>query len=130
MKRLLFTFNQEVLLFDINNKEIIYRDRKWPNGLRFIPKDPELVKMVIMSRNRIGNQLITWINDANSGKNLAEWEECKDDDDVAEVVKKDAKMRGCVLRKEFTDEELNNPANFDKAMIDKIPVEHIEEVEE
>ena len=123
MKRLVFTFNQEVLIFDINNKEIIYRDRKWPKGIRFIPKDEGLVKMIIFSRNKISNQLITWINDANSGKNLAEWEACADDDAVAEIVKRDAKMRGCVLRKQFNDEDLKNITKINSAMIDKIPIE-------
>jgi len=123
MKRLVFTFNQEVLIFDIHNKEIHYRDRKWPQGIKFIPKDEGLVKMIIFSRNKISNQLITWINDANSGKNLAEWEACEDDEAVAKVVIRDATMRGCILRKQFNEEDLKNIGNIPDAMLDKIPLE-------
>ena len=89
MKRLLFTMGHEVILFDVNNKVVSYRDRKFPRGVQFIPKDHEFIKRVIFSRNAISKQLITWIEDSNSGKNLAEWEACADDDAVAEVIKKD-----------------------------------------
>jgi len=123
MKRLVFTFNQEVILFDIHNKEIFYRDRKWPAGIKFIPKDEGLVKMIMFSRNKISSQLIDWINDANSGKNLVEWESCVDDDAVAAIVIRDAKMRGCILRKQFNEEDLKDIANTKEAMTDKIPVD-------
>jgi len=129
MKRLVFTFNQEVIIFDINRKEIIYRDRKWPKGIRFIPKDEGLVKLIIFSRNKISNNLITWIEDANSGKNLAEWEACKDDDDVAEIVKRDAAIRGCILRKQFNDEDLRDVMNAPGAMTDKIPIDFSQDEE-
>lgn len=129
MKRLVFTFNQEVLIFDINNKEIMYRDRKWPKGIRFIPKDEGLVRMIIFSRNKISNQLITWIEDANSGKNRDEWEACKNDDDVAEIVKRDAKMRGCILRKQFDEEDLKDITKITQSMRDKIPVDFPEDTD-
>ena len=122
MKRLLFTFNHEVMIFDINNKEIVYRDRKWPQGVRFIPNDVGLVKKIIFSRNKISTKLIDWIEEANSGKSLEEWTACKDDEDVVTIVKRDAKMRGCVFRKEFSDEELKMPVNIIDAMIDKVPL--------
>jgi len=123
MKRLVFTFNQELLIFDIHKKAIWYRDRKWPSGVKFMPKDEGLVKMIVFSRNKISNQLITWINDANSGKNLAEWEVCADDDAVAAVVTRDATMRGCILRKQFNEEDLKDLDNVEGAMTDKIPIE-------
>ena len=129
MKRLVFTFNQEVLIFDIHNKEIIYRDRKWPQGIKFIPKDEGLIKMIVFSRNKISNQLITWINDANSGKNLEEWEACADDDAVAEIVKRDARTRGCVLRKQFNDADLKDITNIPQSMTDKIPIDFPEDKE-
>jgi hypothetical protein len=42
--------------------------------------------------------MVDWINEANSGKCLEEWKACKDDEAVAEVVIRDAKSRGCILR--------------------------------
>ena len=106
MLRLLFTYNHEILIFEISNKSIRYTDRKWPEGINFIPKDMDFVKKVIMSRNKISNQMIKWINEANTGKEYAEWLACKDDYEVAEVVKRDAKLRGCVFREMFTEEQL------------------------
>jgi len=129
MKRLVFTFNQEVIIFDIHNKEIFYRDRKWPQGIKFIPKDEGLVKMIMFSRNKISNQLITWINEANSGKNLAEWEGCADDDAVAAIVTRDATMRGCILRKQFNEEDLKDISNIPDAMLDKVPLKIPEDKE-
>jgi len=130
MIRLVFTYDKEVLLFDINNRTIVYRDRKWPDGVRFIPKDEGFVRKVLMSRNRISNNMITWITEANSGKSLAEFDACADDTAIAEVVKKDARLRGCIFRKAFTEEELKTLENIDikdskKAYLDSIPVKSI-----
>ena len=122
MKRLLFTHQHEVIIFDIDNKTIVYRDRKFPQGVQFIPKDIELVKKIIFSRNKISKQMITWIEEANSGKSLEEWTNCKDDDDVAVIIKRDARMRGCVFRREFTDEELKMPVNINDAMLGAVPL--------
>lgn len=93
-------------MFEINQKKIRYTDRKWPKGINFIPKDEGFVRQVIMSRNKIAPIMIKWINDANTGKDYEEWLACKDDYEVAEVVKKDAKFRGCVFREMFNDEQL------------------------
>jgi hypothetical protein len=117
MIRLVFTYQHEVIFFTIHNKKIIYHDRKFPVGINFIPKDLNFMRTIIMSRNRIASEMIKWINDANSGKNLEEWESCKDDYEVAEIIKKDSKLKGCVFRKMFTEEELtaqgiNYPQDF------------------
>ena len=126
MIKLIFTYNHNVIIFEINNKHIRYYDEKWKMGINFIPKDHDFVRTVIMSRNRIAAEMIRWINDANSGKNLAEWEACKDDYDVAEIVKRDAKLKGCVFRKLFTEEEIKQ-SNQNK-QYENIPQEQPEEV--
>ena len=98
MIRLLFTLEREIILFEIENKTITYRDRKWKEGISFIPRDEGFMKRVIFSRNKISYKMIDWINEANSGKNLEEWKNCKDDEDVARIVILDARSRGCILR--------------------------------
>jgi hypothetical protein len=133
MLRLVFTYNTETLIFDINNKQIIYRDRKWPDGVSFIPKDEGFMKKVLLSRNRISNNMIEWIVQANEGKSLAEWQACVDDAAVAEVCKRDARLKGCIFRKSFTDEELAaaeiaKEQGLASGYIDKIPIEHKDEV--
>ena len=98
MIRLLFTYEREILIFEIENKVIVYRDRKWQTGIKFIPKDVDFVKKVIFSRNALSQNLIKWIAEANSGKSLEEWQACKDDEAVSEIVIRDAKSRGCVFK--------------------------------
>jgi hypothetical protein len=127
MIRLVFTYTNETILFDVDNRKIIYRDRKWPAGISFIPKDQGFMRKVLMSRNRLSNQMITWIEDANTGKSLAEYDACKTDEELAEVVKKDARLKGCIWRKSFTGEELAaadeaKQIGQDAGYIDKIPV--------
>lgn len=106
MIKLIFTFEREVIIFEINNKKIRYYDRKWQNGINFIPRDNDFVKLVLFSRNRINHNIVEWINDANAGSNLKEWEDCKDDEEVAVIVKRDAKIKGCVLQKEIRDADI------------------------
>jgi len=98
MIRLLFTYEREIIIFEIENKVITYRDRKWSTGIKFIPKDADFIKKVIFSRNALSTNLLRWITEANSGKCLEEWQACKDDEAVAEIVIKDAKSRGCVFK--------------------------------
>lgn len=43
--------------------------------------------------------MINWINDANSGKNLEEYNNAKGDEEIADIVKRDTEMKGCVFRK-------------------------------
>jgi hypothetical protein len=135
MIRLVFTYDKEVIIFDIDNKIIVYRDRKWPMGIKFIPKDEDFIRKVKFSRNRISNDMITWMMDANSGKSLAEWEACKDDLEVSEIVKRDARLKGCVFRKSFTGEELATAEKADinglkSGYVDKIPVNNLSKEEE
>lgn len=98
MIRLLFTYEREIILFEIENKTIVYRDRKWQNGIQFIPKDLEFMKRVIFSRNAVSKKLIEWINEANSGTNYEEWLACKDDEEVADKIILDARSRGCKFK--------------------------------
>jgi len=98
---------REILIFQIENKVITYRDRKWQAGIRFIPRDDDFVKKVILSRNKISYKMIDWINEANTGKNKAEWDACQDDEAVAQVVIRDARSRGCVLQSKTHGGEQN-----------------------
>lgn len=103
----IFTHGNEVIHFTIApDKTIRYADRKWTAGIQFIPKDNSFVRTVIMSRNRISQQMVQWIEEANTGTSLEEWNSCKTDMDVLEIIKRDAALKGCVFRKIFTDEEM------------------------
>ena len=73
--------------------------RKFPQGFQFMPKDPNLRKIVLFSRNKIPQEVIDWVEDANSGKNLKEYQAAKDDEALVPIVIKDAELNGCVFQK-------------------------------
>ena len=103
--RLIFTNAREVFTIEICNKIIHYKDRKQKEQIQFMPKDPSLIKKVIMSRNRIPHYILELIEDANSGRNLEEYQSCKTDDDIVPIVIRDAKVKGCLFQKRMDIDE-------------------------
>jgi len=99
MIKLIFIVGRETVSIEIKDKIIVYRDRKFPSGIKFLPMDKDFEKIVTLSRNRIPKEIVTLIRNANSGKNLEEYQDAKDDEDLAVIVKKDAGKGGCVFQK-------------------------------
>lgn len=99
MIRLIFTVGRETVSIEIEKKIVIYKDRKFPTGIKFLPKDDNFEKLVILSRNRIPKEIITLIRNANSGKNLIEYQNAKDDEELVIIIKRDAGLKGCVFQK-------------------------------
>ena len=99
IKKLVFTHGREVFAIEICNHVITYTDRRNPNPIQFMPKDPEIRRKVIFSRNKIPKYILDLIDDANSGRNLAEYQACKTDEELVPIVIRDAKIKGCLLQK-------------------------------
>ena len=110
MIKLVFTIGREVISFEIENKIIYYQDRKFTslrknslmqNSLmKIIPLDRELKKKLLMPRiNRIPQELIRLIREANQGKNKKEYDDAKDDEELVIIIKRDAASKGCVFQK-------------------------------
>lgn len=99
MIKLIFTVGREAMSLEIKNKIIFYRDRKFLQGIQFMPKEDTFEKTVIMSRNRIPKEVVELIRHANSGKNLKEYNEAEDDEALVVIVKRDAALKGCVFQK-------------------------------
>lgn len=97
--RLIFTKDREVFTIEIQNKIIVYKDRKQPTFIQFMPRDPEIEKKVLFSRNRIPKYILDLINDANTGKNLIEYQSAQDDESLVPIVKRDALTRACLFQK-------------------------------
>jgi len=95
---LVFTRVRETFTIEIENKIITYKDRKYPKGFQFLPKDPDFKKIVLFSRNKLPKEIIDWIEDANSGKNFEEYQSAKDDEALVPIIIKDAKINGCVFQ--------------------------------
>ena len=91
--RLVFSFNREVLQFVVLDKEIFYSDRVWKNWVRIIPKDPSIKRKLIMSRNKFPKHIISMFD--LSKKELEEYKNAKDDEELVEIIIKDACKRGC-----------------------------------
>lgn len=103
MIKLLFTIGREVIGIEIESRIVIYKDRRFPKGIKFLPMDNNFEKIVIMSRNSIPKEIITLIREANSGKNLKEYQGAKDDEAIAVIIKKDALLKGCVFQKRIDE---------------------------
>jgi len=99
MIKLVFTIARETISIEIESKIIMYKDRRFPKGIRFMPIEKNFDKIVIMSRNRIPKEITELIREANTGKNLEEYNSAKDDEDLVVIVKRDAVLKGCVFQK-------------------------------
>jgi hypothetical protein len=97
--KLVFTRVRETFIIEIQDKVIFYKDKKFPDGIQFMPKDPELKMKVIKSRNRMPPEVLQWIESANSGKNLEEYNSASDDEALVPIIIKDAKINGGVFQK-------------------------------
>lgn len=88
--------NRDVIYLIIDNRKIVYFDKIWTNGIQFMPKDHQLILKLMQSSRKLpyATNIISWINDANSGKNLEEYNQCKSDEELAELVKRDGKEKG------------------------------------
>lgn len=90
---------RKIVKFTINNREVKYYDEHFPAGLQVYPLNKSLVGALAMSRSIQLRQRADWIAEANQGKNLEEYKSCKTDEDIAEIIKKDAKSQGLLLVK-------------------------------
>ena len=99
MIQLIFTVGRETTSIEIENKLVMYKDRKFPKGIKFMPMDANFNYQVIMSRNKIPKEIANLILDANTGKNLIEYQNAKDDEALVTIIKRDAALKGCVFQK-------------------------------
>lgn len=98
MIKLVFTVGRKTFTIEVENKIIVYRDKRYPKGFQFMPKDPNFKKIVLFSRNKIPKEVIEWIEDANKGKNLEEYQSAKDDEGLVPIIIHDARVNGCVFQ--------------------------------
>ena len=90
--------NRDIISLTIDGRIIKYTDKIWKDGVQFIPKDPQFMLKLIASRNRIpySQHIMQWVNEANSGKNLEEYEACGTEEELAEMVRRDCKLKGLI----------------------------------
>ena len=98
MIKLVFTRIRETFTIEIEDKVIVYKDKKYPKGIQFLPKDPNFKRIVIMSRNKLSQDMIRWIEEANTGKNLEEYQGAKDDEALVPIIIRDGELNGAVFQ--------------------------------
>jgi len=95
MIRVSFIYNREILNFAIQDKIIKYTDRKWSKWIQCIPKDKDFIMKVKMSRGKFPHFLLKMFE--LSRKEQEEYNNAKTDEELSEIIIKDAKGKGCKL---------------------------------
>jgi len=103
-----FIYNREILNFAIKDKIIKYTDRKWRKWIQCVPKDKGFIKKIVFSRGKFPHFLIKMFKLSN--KEQAEYDFAKTDEELSNIVIKDAKGKGCkLLYKKIEETESSNP---------------------
>ena len=114
-----FTYNREVLTFLIRNKEIYYTDRKWKAWIRYLPPPEDFLRKIKLSRNKIPEGLATLFKFTK--EELEEYENAKDEEELADIITKDALTKACKsFKRETVKDDDNN--NEDKEELNKTKV--------
>lgn len=101
-----FIYNREVLNFAIQDKIIKYTDRKWKKWIQCIPKDRDFIRKVTLSRGGFPHFLIKMFE--LTKREQEEYSNAKTDEELAEIIIKDGKSKGCKLfSKEIRDTSKN-----------------------
>ena len=97
----IYTHQNELFKVIIDGRVVKYQDRKTGRPIQMIPKDPRVVRMIQLSRNKINPQLIKQFDLTKSEKE--EYESALGDNVeelLSNICKKDCKSNGCILQKE------------------------------
>ena len=94
MINLVFLSNREVLKFEIKGRVVRYSDKNWKNWIQIYPLDRLFVKKLTLSRKPSLSSMGLLIIDANNGKNLEQYNDCKTEKDLAEMIRKDCQSKG------------------------------------
>ena len=86
-------YNREILNFAIEGRIIKYTDRKWGKWIQCIPKDKEFIKQVILSRGRFPHFLIKMFD--LSVREQEEYAAAETDEELAQIIIRDGKAKGC-----------------------------------
>ena len=85
---------RKIIRFLIDGKVVQYFDDNWKDGLQIYPMDKLLVKKMTLSRKKDISAMGLLIIDANSGKNLEEYENCKTEEELAKRITDDCLLKG------------------------------------
>lgn len=91
---------RKIIKFEVDGLKVKYFDDIWKDGLLIMPlEEPSVklqVKKMVSSRKKSVSAVGLLIVDANQGKNQEEYNNCKTEEEVAEIIRKDCKLKGLV----------------------------------
>ena len=94
--------NRELISFLIDGKRVYYYDRVWKKGLQVYPLSMPLINKL----KRGGMNLKMYaalILDANKDENLKEYQSCKTEEDIVQMIRKDCVSKGLLeIKNEFS----------------------------
>lgn len=85
---------RKVIRFEIEGLVVRYFDDMWQHGIQLYPMQKENVKALLKSRSQRMQAVGLLIADANHGKNLEDYESCKTEDDIANMITKECALKG------------------------------------
>ena len=85
---------RKIIKVQIIQKKIIWFDDIWKNGIQIMPKDQNLIEKLRRSGQPAMKVQAALIIDSNSGDNLKEYEKCKSEEDLANMIRKEFNTKG------------------------------------
>ena len=88
------TSARKIIRFRIQSKTIVYFDDVWKEGIQVMPKDQNLIERLVRSGKPTLKMMAALIIDSNQGDNLKEYEECKNEEELADMIRKESNSKG------------------------------------
>jgi hypothetical protein len=89
------TPQRKTISFEIVGRVIKYFDDNWKSGIQIMPLDRLMVKKMIASRKSTIKAMGLLIADTNlNKKSIKEYQSCKTEGDLAEMIRKDSLLKG------------------------------------
>lgn len=85
---------RKLIKFQIEGKKVIYFDEMWKEGIQLYPYPKKLIRELLKSKKGHLQAMGLLIHEANKGKNNKEYLNCRTEEDLKEVIRKDCKSKG------------------------------------
>ena len=89
--------SRKIIKFTIDGRVVTYFDDIWKEGIQVMPsqnpKMRNMIKKMLRNPKELVKQTAYYIIDANSGKNLEEYQACKTEEELADLIRKDCKEK-------------------------------------
>lgn len=97
---LIFSAQRKIIRFIIDGRVVNYFDDTWKKGIQILPSQTPkmklMLKKMLTSRKQTIAMMGALIVDANSGENKEDYDKCKSEGDIADMISKDCLLKGLV----------------------------------